>query len=174
MASRFDLGGKNIPEFDADKVFQNVMSQIHTPSYRRIILRWTKWVAIFIVMLSMGYMTYRLSQMEDIELNEIYSPKGEKMIVILADGTRVDLNADTHLYYPERFSGKNREVILSGEAYFSVEKDSDHPFIVRSKDMMVKVTGTKFNVRAYKEDSCIVTTLDEGKSLLEMQKRSRI
>lgn len=160
---QIDLSGKNIPEFDADKVFQNVMSQIHTPSYRRIILRWTKWVAIFIVMLSMGYMTYRLSQMEDIELNEIYSPKGEKMVVILADGTRVDLNADTHLYYPERFSGKNREVILSGEAYFSVEKDSDHPFIVRSKDMMVKVTGTKFNVRAYKEDSCIVTTLDEGK-----------
>lgn len=94
---------------------------------------------------------------------EIYAARGDKMIVVLPDGSKVWLNADSKITYPENFSASFRELSLMGEAFFEIEKDPRHPFIVDAGAMKIKVLGTSFNVRAYAEDDFITSTLKEGK-----------
>ncbi|MEG1188676.1 MAG: FecR domain-containing protein [Bacteroidales bacterium] len=94
---------------------------------------------------------------------EIYAGRGDKMIVILPDGSKVWLNADSKITYPENFSTSFRELSLTGEAFFEIEKDPRHPFIVDAGAMKIKVLGTSFNVRAYADDDFITSTLKEGK-----------
>ena len=89
--------------------------------------------------------------------------------VHLPDGTSVTLNHYSSLSYPERFKSDNREVELSGEAYFEVAKDKDKPFIVKTKEQSIEALGTKFNVSAYPTDSLLTTTLLEGSVLLTTQ-----
>ncbi len=73
--------------------------------------------------------------------------------ILLADGTTVYLNANSTLKYPSEFSGKSRTVLFSGEAFFDVAKDSEHPFIIRTPYENVTVLGTSFNVRAYENEA---------------------
>lgn len=89
-------------------------------------------------------------------------PRGGEYKVILADGTKVWLNAESELTYPVTFTQDTRKVILSGEAYFEVTKDTARPFYVQTGDMEVKVLGTSFNISAYPE-SKRQTTLLEGR-----------
>ncbi|MBB4801151.1 hypothetical protein HNP37_001190 [Flavobacterium nitrogenifigens] len=101
--------------------------------------------------------------MNKLVYNEIKIPYGKTFKVMLSDGTSVNLNAGSSLKYPVQFiKGHNREVVLEGEAFFDVEKDKIHPFIVKTRGINVKVLGTKFNVSSYKEDSDINTVLVEG------------
>ena len=93
---------------------------------------------------------------------EVCSLKGERLVVLLEDGTRVWLNADSKLVYPEQFAKDKREVSLVGEAYFEVKKDISKPFMVQADEMNIRVTGTSFNVSGYPTDSVVTTTLDEG------------
>lgn len=83
-------------------------------------------------------------------------------VVRLPDRTKVTLNRYSSLTYPDRFKGENREVHLQGEAYFEVEKDAGHPFIVKAEPVSVQVLGTHFNVEAYPDDANVRTTLLEG------------
>lgn len=95
-------------------------------------------------------------------LHTLEVPVGGEFDMVLADGTRVWLNSATKLRYPTRFTGKNREVYVEGEAFFSVCKDSAHPFIVHAEGACVRVLGTEFNLSAYPGERTI-TTLAEGK-----------
>lgn len=79
-------------------------------------------------------------------------PRGGEYNLVLADGTKVWLNAETELRYSDHFSGTSREVELTGEAYFEVTKNALRPFYVKTAGMVVKVLGTSFNVRAYPEE----------------------
>jgi len=94
--------------------------------------------------------------------NTIIVPRGGEYNLQLCDGTIVYLNSKTILKYPVSFVGKLRVVYLEGEAYFKVAKNKKLPFIVKSKYMDVRVTGTEFNIKAYNEDKHIQTTLVEG------------
>jgi len=94
--------------------------------------------------------------------NTVRIPKGSEYELVLADGTKVHLNAMSSLKFPIQFIGKTRNVKLTGEAYFEVSKDAKHPFIVDVLGTKVEVLGTSFNVKAYKEDENVVTTLVEG------------
>ncbi|MFD1628309.1 FecR family protein [Pseudopedobacter beijingensis] len=95
-------------------------------------------------------------------LHTLSVPRGITYRVQLPDGTNVWLNAASSLTYPSEFLGKQRKVVLSGEAYFEVAKDKNKPFIVESNGNSVEVLGTHFNVLAYKDDNLIKTTLLEG------------
>jgi transmembrane sensor len=81
---------------------------------------------------------------------------------VLADGTKVWLNAVSSLTFPVVFKGKERRVVLTGEAYFEVAKSKSMPFIVIAGGQEVKVLGTHFNVNAYTDESAVKTTLIEG------------
>lgn len=94
--------------------------------------------------------------------NTISTPRGGQYQVVLPDGTRVWLNASSSLYFPARFTGRERNVQLKGEAYFEVAKHKHMPFIVQVNEMSVKVLGTHFNIMAYEDEQDINTTLLEG------------
>lgn len=96
-------------------------------------------------------------------LNQLIIPYGRTSEIILPDGTKVTLNAGSRLAYPDLFAGNTREVYLNGEAYFEVEHDSKHPFVVLINDLRIKDLGTRFNVSAYSSDTRIETVLTEGK-----------
>lgn len=93
---------------------------------------------------------------------EFTAPPGQRALIRLQDGTTVWLNARTTLRYPNRFSASERRVELDGEAFFEVTENQTLPFIVSTEKLSVKVTGTKFNVFAYKGNSGFSTSLTEG------------
>ena len=98
--------------------------------------------------------------------NKLIVPLGaEKYILQLSDGTIVKMNVGSELTFPSVFTGDHRIVELSGEAYFDVTH-SNIPFIVRSKNMDVKVLGTTFNMMVYPEEPVINTTLISGKVIV--------
>lgn len=97
-----------------------------------------------------------------IAYNTIEVPRNGEFSFLMSDGTKVWLNSDTKLRYPVSFKGKERKVYLEGEAFFDVTKNKSMPFIVRTGNSFVKVLGTQFNVRNYKNENK-VTTLVEGK-----------
>lgn len=94
--------------------------------------------------------------------NELIIPKGGEYQVVLADGTKVWLNSASRLIYPPSFMGKERRVVLSGEAFFDVAHDAERPFIVETSRMNVKVLGTRFNVNDYDDNEEVSTTLVNG------------
>ena len=105
--------------------------------------------------------------------NQMETLTGMEYTLTLSDGTRVYLNAESRLKYPVVFRGTERVVELSGEAYFKVEKDSLHPFIVNVYDKLkVEVLGTEFNVQAYSGDEVVKTTLNCGKVRVMMGKEA--
>jgi ferric-dicitrate binding protein FerR (iron transport regulator) len=96
------------------------------------------------------------------EMAEFVVPCGEQLNVVLQDGTRVQLNSESRLQYPKTFGLFSRKVKLTGEAYFSVAKESTRPFEVNLNDIKVRVTGTHFNVKAYSDDNKIRVALEQG------------
>ena len=112
---------------------------------------------------SSGMLVYSDSVVSEyVDTNVLRIPKGGEFKLQLADGTRVYLNSATDLRYPVAFTGLERRVYLKGEAYFEVAKDVEHPFIVVTDDVQVRVYGTSFNVNTLGADG-VRTVLVEGK-----------
>lgn len=95
--------------------------------------------------------------------NTITTPKGGQFQLTLPDGTKVWLNAASSIEYPVAFSGKERKVTITGEAYFDVTKNAHQPFQVQiNNETLIHVLGTQFNVNSYTNETGIKTTLVEG------------
>lgn len=94
--------------------------------------------------------------------HQVETPRGGQFQVVLPDGSRVFLNAESSLRYPAVFSKGERAVTLAGEAYFEVAHRPNQPFVVSSNQQHIKVLGTKFNVNSYLDNDQTVTTLMEG------------
>ncbi len=93
---------------------------------------------------------------------EVVSHPGVRTRLVLPDGTQVALNSNSRLKYGAAFNHGNREIELEGEAYFEVAKDAEHPFIVHTAAITVKVLGTAFTVRDYPLDRTVEATLLKG------------
>lgn len=89
--------------------------------------------------------------------------RGAEFQLVLPDGTKVWLNSDSELKYPDVFSEDTRQVYLRGEAYFEVTHSEQQPFIVHAGECAVQVLGTAFDVASYEEEKDIVTTLVQGR-----------
>jgi len=116
-----------------------------------------------------GQITYDVAaddKTSPVEYNTVSTPRGGQFKVSLPDGTNVWLNAASSLTYPSAFRGNDREVSLTGEAYFEVAKNIHQPFIVTANYTQVRVLGTHFNVMAYKDEARVATTLLEGSVIL--------
>lgn len=126
------------------------------------LMRWIAGVAA-VILLSLGawwFFNY-LNRPEMIDVT------AEKDIVrdTLPDGSIIALNVNSTLHYPDRFSGRTREVHLSGEAFFQVSPDKEHPFIIEAGIAKVRVAGTSFNVKAL-AGSPVIVSVTEGIVLL--------
>lgn len=137
-------------------------------AYQKFFSHWSGVAAaILIPLLVVSFFIYRNVNNENmltgVVLEEQISPAGKVTAMILADGTKVTLNAGSKLIYPKTFKGKQRKVTLEGEGYFEVVKNTSKPFIVHTHRMNIQVLGTKFNVSAYTDLSEVKTTLEEGR-----------
>ena len=94
--------------------------------------------------------------------NTVSTPRGGQYQIVLPDGTHVWLNASSSLKYPTSFKGSERKVELEGEAYFEVVSNKKMPFRVLSKNQLVEVLGTHFNINSYADENVTKTTLLEG------------
>ena len=152
-------------EADWGQVSQSIgFEKIRTLKKKRLAIAW-KAAASIIVILGIGYLTQQY----------LFSPgnmisvlaEDETMLVILDDGSRVTLNSNAELFYPRKFRGNNREVRLSGEAFFEVERNPDKPFMVSIEEKaMVEVLGTSFNIRPEKTGESISVLVVEGRVAL--------
>ena len=104
---------------------------------------------------------YSGSVAEEIPWIEKITQPGEKLQLTLGDGSRVWLNANSTLYFPEKFDSLERSVRLEGEAYFDIEKDSLRPFHVETNGLVTTVLGTTFNIDS-REGSAIAISLVSG------------
>ena len=93
---------------------------------------------------------------------EIKAPLGARSEIRLNDGTEVILNAGSSIKYNSDFNSLNRDLVLSGEAYFKVARNIDLPLVVDAGNINIKATGTEFNVKAYSDEGIIETTLVNG------------
>ena len=107
------------------------------------------------------------SQNEAKKINNLTTPRGSEFMVMLEDSTKVWLNAESQLIYPESFDEKERRVKIKGEAYFQVAKDTTRPFYVESSGITIRVYGTEFNINAYSEEKEVYTTLVSGSISLQ-------
>lgn len=99
---------------------------------------------------------------KEISYNTLTTPRGGQYQLLLPDGTGVWLNAGSSLRYPVAFRGKERKVILTGEAYFEVAHNDQQPFRIQVGDQLVEDLGTHFNINAYADEPEMKTTLLEG------------
>lgn len=113
-----------------------------------------------------GRVAYKVENITNRALlyNTLTNPRGSGVVnLILSDGTKVWLNAESSLRYPVIFSGQDRTVEISGEGYFEVEKKADQPFVLETRNgAKIEVLGTDFNVNAYPDEDGIKATLLEG------------
>ena len=117
------------------------------------------------VILTDGQLAYQAKARNDGEVvyNMITTPKGRQFRLLLQDGTRVWLNAASSIRYPAVFTGTERKVEITGEAYFEVAKNEKIPFhVIVNKETDIEVLGTHFNINSYLNESSINTTLLEG------------
>lgn len=112
-----------------------------------------------------GQLIYHIQQQaaaSKLSFNTIETPRGGQYQLILSDGTKVWLNANSSLKYPISFSKTERLIELKGEAYFEVTKNKSAPFKVISNNQVLEVLGTHFNINGYEDEHDIKTTLIEG------------
>lgn len=98
----------------------------------------------------------------ELAYNTISIPRGGQYELVLSDGTKIWMNAASTLRFPADFLGTERDVELTGEAYFEVAKNTSKPFNVITKNVTVNVLGTHFNVMAYNDEAIVKTVLVEG------------
>jgi transmembrane sensor len=133
---------------------------------RIIIFKKFRTAAIWLLFFGLGSLiTYFISSNKTAQnfKTEITVPYGTKTTAKLPDGSTVYLNAGSSIIYNQDFNKTKRLVYLSGEAYFNIATNKSKPFEVVTSYLTVRATGTKFNVKAYPNESSITATLVEGK-----------
>jgi ferric-dicitrate binding protein FerR (iron transport regulator) len=138
-----------------------------------------------VVKLQSGQLVYKNQNLADrtqnISFNTLAVPRGGQYKLTLPDGSKVWLNAASSLKFPTAFTGKKRQVELTGEAYFEISPDTKRPFSViipagisGTNQMVIEVLGTYFNVNAYKDEPAVRTTLLEGSVRVAQGSLSRL
>lgn len=158
-----------VPEPDE---FSGMLNEIHhkinlenktqkKSNVKKLLINVSRIAAILVIAALIGIIAQNYKNAEPVYFTSI-APKGSVSQMVLPDNSIVYLNAGSQLKYTvEGLKGK-REVFLDGEAWFDVTKNEKKPFIVHTPFYDVKVLGTQFNVKAYKTDNEIVTTLEKG------------
>lgn len=162
---------------DMEKALASVSRKMSkAPSH----VTWFTWVQraaaiLFIpLLIAFAIQNFTPSPTEVAQMIEVKTNPGMTTTVDLPDGTKVYLNSESSLTYPSFFSKDKRDVKLTGEAFFEVQKDPEHRFIVSGPHhTQIEVLGTSFNVEAFERDSFISTTLVEGKVRFAYQKNQQ-
>ncbi|MEX2437899.1 MAG: FecR domain-containing protein, partial [Candidatus Babeliales bacterium] len=161
-ALRHRIVNKNMKPLKSDKINPNLWSAKSTGLSQVLRIAAILLVTAFIGIFAWSNF-YTETPEEVLAMREIVSGKGQRVNLVLSDGTNVNVNADSKFHLPEVFHSDKREVFLiEGEAYFEVANDPDRPFLIHSGGAVVRVLGTSFAVRAYPEDETVRVAVNEG------------
>ena len=162
---------------DENQLFKDIETKISVSPIRQSRFIWTRAAAILLLALSAGLFYFYLNGSGAVEKNNIATPvsvnqltRSSHSLVKLPDGSSVLLNNNSKLDYTG-FTKNNREVLLSGEAYFDIAKDKKHPFVIHTGKLQTTVLGTSFNIRAYPEENDVTVTVTRGKVEVEMENK---
>lgn len=170
----FETAGSET-DTDYDRLFQSIQKIIsdHQSNTRSLNLRLNFMrIAAIIVMAfvfggTLSYFIFNSDKKSASSFCEVTAPLGSTSEIVLPDSSRVWLNAGSKIKYSTTYNQKNRLIYLEGEGYFIVAKNKEIPFIVDAYGFEVKAVGTEFNVKAYKGDPTVETTMVEGKVTLQ-------
>ena len=125
-------------------------------------VRWLRIAAVWLAMVTTGFVCWE-QWLNPYRIMDVSTGIGERRLVTLHDGTKVWLSPQSTFRYPRQFKASQREVTLSGEAFFDVAKDSAHAFVVYSGELQTRVLGTSFNIDARKDKGTASVTVVTGK-----------
>ncbi len=132
----------------SDRIYQAVEERtIRSRSKQFYLPQWAKAAAAVILIICAGISAYLVLDDKSTTFNEIATGY-ERRIITLTDGSEVVLNLHSKIRYPQKFGKDKRELFLEGDAFFTVTKDAQRPFIVRSGDVATQVIGTSFDISA--------------------------
>ena len=161
------------PKIIEEKIYSRIMNSINREKYHYFtraffspsLLKRAASI-IFFIILGTGILyisgVFRQNKRSVVWQEKITSP-GEKSVLTLSDGSKVTLNADSKLKYPDHFDNTSREVYLVGEAYFDIHHNINRNFIVHTGNLTTTDLGTRFDVSAYPDNKTISVSLLEGK-----------
>lgn len=152
-------------QVNTDNALDKVDGRIRRSQLKTLFM-WGQRVAaiLFIPLLAAYLLEVLIPEKRDIRMLEVRTNPGMTTSLTLPDGTKVNLNSESSLVYPETFEGDLRSVRLEGEAFFEVVKNPEKRFVVTTPhNASVEVLGTSFNMEAFKWDSIVSTTLISGK-----------
>lgn len=159
------LGEQNGDNEWASKKMEELGNQINHRKAQKLYINLAKYAAVIAILLvNIWLLTDKFIPKEKALLyTKIEVPKGQRIFMTLQDGTEAWLSPRSVIRIPNEFSKTERSVELDGEGFFSVTKDAERPFIVKTKRYDIKVLGTRFNVFAYSESERFETNLVEGR-----------
>lgn len=162
------MNAKEASRFDAERAFEVFKSRVarqQTTTVRPIFGNWWRYAAAVAILLLTGTTFYWWGgrRVKDTFADiAVEAPWGSRTKLHLPDGTLVWLNAGSRMIYSQGFGVSDRVVELEGEGYFEVTRNEEIPFHVKTKELCLKVLGTKFNFRDYPDDREVVVSLVEG------------
>ena len=171
------VGHWKLSDFDVDllkhKVWQKMPHQNGDSSSERAIFSWTwlKVAAVLVAVLGISFyllkdqitLDNQVAIVEKPTMIEKVAERGQKLTVKLPDGSMVKLNSDSRISYLSNFGDQSRDIQLTGEAFFEVERDETRPFKIFSGNLEVEVLGTSFNVNAYPDQQAASVAVRTGK-----------
>ncbi|GGM85017.1 hypothetical protein GCM10010967_16220 [Dyadobacter beijingensis] len=172
-----DFQGRPVPTYDIEQQWKRLESSMaesggakaEEQPRRRISLGWVfRLTAAACVVAGAFFFMNRYLAGRDVPAVvsvpvEHKAANGQQRKLVLPDGTRVMLNAGSAISYPETFAANVRKVTLTGEAFFDVKRNEKAPFVITTGDVVTKVLGTSFNIRAYPENKAVQVAVVEGK-----------
>ncbi|MEQ9217182.1 MAG: FecR domain-containing protein [Cyclobacteriaceae bacterium] len=151
------------------KVTSKKIQSHYTSSFQRVAYSpWMKIAATFLLVAGLAFFFYTNLDLSKSQTSLAeswmvkFNPKGRKSTIMLSDRTKVDLNAQSKIEYIDGFSPNKREITLTGEAFFDVQRDENRPFIINVNGITVKVLGTSFNIKGYPGDNYIQVAVVSG------------
>lgn len=159
-------GSLHDAERSKEKIFQLVNEKITRNQYQKKLILW-KYLAVasLVALIAIsGFLLVdnNIAKKQNVVYVETTAKYGTTSKIMLNDGSVVLLNSGSTLKYPAQFTKKHRVVSLSGEAFFDITENKEHPFIVNTDKGKIKVLGTKFNLKDYIGDNKAIITLQEG------------
>jgi len=154
----------NLKKFDADVAWAKVDQQLNSGRKKINLNTLLRVAAILLMIITTGIAIWNLGSKKH-ALHEFATSQYDLSIpeIVLPDGTKVILNHSSTILFPDEFTGKTREVTLSGEAFFEVTSNPEMPFIIKTGSASVKVLGTSFNVYAYNDVATVEVIVKTGK-----------
>ena len=161
---------------NAMREFNERIDSLQAKNQRKNVFRILRYAAIFIALISLPVLFWYLNTEKSNEklITETVGTNGEVKVISLPDGTRIWLNQGSAISYPSQFKKSERIILLEGEAFLEVQKDTKHPFIVKTNTVQVKVLGTSFNINTKCAGNAVQTTLVNGSIMLLDQKGEKI